>query len=336
MHVGVDIPSNDGEFVNAIDSGYIACINDPARTLIVITPSTTSTKGWYYGHLSNVPSWFKVGTYIQKGEYLGCVAKFGYLPSSPLFGFNHLHFQWASDKFITPNPNTDDRTGYANPLEYLTPQPTQSVHIKRDSIFFLPDKSHNLKNRFKPNAAGMVIVSGKVDIAVRAYTDIQGGWNGKYAGVYKIGYEIEGPDPSSSSDDVPFRVLAEFTGKVDFGPVGPYDKIYLKYQSQFPPENGWFRNTYIVTNCGPNANPGGLGNVQENCWDTDSLPMGIYKVRIYAWAYGIASPASEEVKVKVGYSSNIYVASNRGTVVEKYNEEGKLIKTIMDPVFRTR
>lgn len=213
LHPGIDIQSPKGTEVKAVKSGFVTDFQERSaghEGFVIICDATNSSCGWHYGHLINPPRiWRKqqqAGLDIainNPGEFIGEVADFGNTIGQP---FDHLHFAWSKSKLDWQIK--EKAPGFANPLLYLSPQPNSEPKIEKVQ-FFSQNNYGVIGQEFLPNSSGAIAISGKVDIVVKAHTIIKGD---NRPGIYKIGYEIEGPDPSTSTDDVPFRVLAEFTG----------------------------------------------------------------------------------------------------------------------------
>jgi hypothetical protein len=313
LHPGVDLPSSVGARVKVVKNGYITDFSTTSSSsggYVVISDAVTSSKGWLYGHLDSLPEDIVNGskTFFHLDDYIGNVVKF-----QGTSDFDHLHFAWSSAILkvgVAP--------GFANPLQYLTPQPNSKplIHVSpytgKPEIRFVPDKSKNISQQFAD------AIAGKVDIIVRASTTIE---DDERPGVYKIGYEIA---DSNDSLVVPFRMLMEFKGELPRGDSEQYKLIYFSKH--------WFKNTYIVTNCGPASNPGGLGNVQESCWDTEEFEDGLYKVRVKAWDVA-GNMAVDSVKVKV--SNNLFffldmtqASGINGGAVKVIDGTGEIIRII--------
>jgi hypothetical protein len=226
---------------------------------------------------------YDIGDSVHIGDALGYVVTFQGFDDN-----DHLHFQRSNNKY-------DSLTGYLNPLNSLSPSPTQTPHIldrppgvphHPKQIFYVKDKSEDTTGYCYETS----YLRDSIDIIVFACTEVQGNVKN---GIYSIGY---GVNPIGNGSSIPFRKTLEMRDSIN---VSDSLKYYLTYADSLSYHHG---NFYVITNCGDSLplDSNGLYNIQENCWWTSSniagtanadsiedakFPDGYYVTTIKVWSH---------------------------------------------------
>ena len=119
-HGGVDIPADSGTPVLAVIDGVVSNFRRGTGSdtgFINIAVDDNSSLAWSYQHILLHDTLVQNGDSVHIGDTLGYVARFQGFADN-----DHLHFQRS-------NNNYDELTGYLNPLDSLSPSPTQTPYI---------------------------------------------------------------------------------------------------------------------------------------------------------------------------------------------------------------
>ena len=191
FHLAVDIPAPDGTNVYCVKEGYIIAndSNTPPEW-IQIGDTKTSTKGWSYTHIDNIPAtYLVVGTRVPYHAFIGKVRDFD--------SCDHLDLcldNLASDK------------AFVNPVEVLSPSPPKGDAPVVSEILFREQEEGNW---FDKTVGGKIVIYDEVDIIAKAKNNmgpLGADWSPDSPGIYKIKYNVTG------SNNIPTLVLTTFTG----------------------------------------------------------------------------------------------------------------------------
>jgi|LGVD01.1.fsa_nt_gb Tol biopolymer transport system component len=205
FHMAVDMPASAGTEVYCIKSGYIIAVdgNIPPEW-IQIGDTKTSTKGWSYSHMTNIPAkYLVVGTKVNYGDCIGEVMDFDISTND-----DHLDFRLDSK---------DCTKAFVNPVEVLNPSPPEGETPVVDTISF---RRQEEEAWFTRRVDGQVVIDDEVDIIARAYNhmgEIPSDFSSYSPGIYKIEYKVTG------YRNIPALVLTTFTGTLK---IFDADKIY--------------------------------------------------------------------------------------------------------------
>lgn len=165
IHSGLDFIQPAGTPVTAVDSGYVAAIytNYPdwvTRYGFIVTPERGGNEGWCYTHLDTDTFTFGEGDFVRQGERLGSLVDFS-VGDRP--GVSHLHLHYV--RF------SRDASGKVNVHSLLDPLYFFDWEDTEPPVFQpLRFVTEGLAERFPADAAGVVTVSGRVDV-LAAVTD---------------------------------------------------------------------------------------------------------------------------------------------------------------------
>jgi hypothetical protein len=286
FHGGVDVPADSGTPVYAVINGVVSNYRIGTGSdsgFINIAIDTLNSLAWHYGHI-HYNTALQKGDSIHIGDSLGCVARFQGFPNN-----DHLHFQRSNNDY-------GEITGYLNPLDSLSPSPSQTPFIldrppgvphHPKQIFYVKDKSEDTTGYCYEKS----YLRDSIDIIVFACTVIE---DSVQNGIYSIGY---GAEPVKTGGNISFRKMFEMRDTIR---VSDSLKYYLTYADSLCAH---FFNFYIVTNCStsaPHQDSSGLSNIKEDCWPTkintagtanaDSIeeaefPDGYYVTTIKVWSH---------------------------------------------------
>lgn len=129
---------------------------------------------------------------------------------------------------------------------------------------------------------------GKVRIVARAFDQMDGNNARRKLGVYELGYQI------LNSNDAPAVNFAAQKTTISFERLPDSEQANLVYapgsQSGYTPETLF---DYIVSNQVQN------GAAREDFFDTNSLPNGDYKIRVFARDF-FGNQSTQDVNIKIG------------------------------------
>ena len=165
IHCGLDFIQPAGTPVTAVDSGYVAAIytNYPEWTthyFFIVTPERGGSEGWCYTHLDPRTFTFREGDFVRQGERLGSLVDFS-VGNEP--GVSHLHLQYV--RFSRDASGKVNVHSLLDPLYFFDWKDTEAP-VFQPLRFVTEDMSE----QFPADAAGVVTVSGRVDV-LAAVTD---------------------------------------------------------------------------------------------------------------------------------------------------------------------
>ncbi len=246
FHMAVDIPAPAGTKVYCIKPGYIIAVDaDDPPEWIQIGDARSSTKGWSYSHLANIPLKYQVvGARVDYGACIGEVMDF--YDS----GRDHLDFRLDSK---------DTRKAFVNPVEVLDPSPPEGDAPVVDEILFRKQEEGRW---FTRRVDGMTVIGGNVDIIARAYNpmgEIPYYFSPYSPGIYKIEYEVTG------YRNIAPLVLTTFTGVLTRDEEGKR-LCSIIYDNDKTAGRGIEQFYYTVTNTNYD---------RDQCWNTKSKSAGV-------------------------------------------------------------
>jgi murein DD-endopeptidase MepM/ murein hydrolase activator NlpD len=278
IHCGLDFIQPAGTPVMAVDSGYVAAIytNYPdwiTHYLFIVTPKRGGDEGWCYTHLDPRTFTFKEGDFVRRGERLGSLVDFS-VGSQP--GVSHLHLHYV--RF------SRDASGKVN------------VHSLLDPLYFFDWKdieppvlqplrfvTEDITEQFPADAAGVVTVSGRVDILAAVTDSAYPGHMGNL-GVPVVMFSI------SDGKHTMQKLVVDHRG--DVGDETQVKPLYLSYDQKkaFLDPDSFPR--YQMLRVTKTDGDGRIAprDVRE-CWNTTARdlrgkplwPNGQYSVNVYAW-----------------------------------------------------
>ena len=159
IHSGLDFVHRAGTSATAVDSGYVAAIvrnPAPSRThdYFIITPKKGGNEGWCYTHMDSDSLTFKEGDFVRQGRRLGSLARFS-VNGKP--GDDHLHLSYV--RFNRNASGTPVVHSLLDPLYFFDYKDTERPIFQR-----LRFVTEGTLEEFRPDAAGVVTVNGKVDV----------------------------------------------------------------------------------------------------------------------------------------------------------------------------
>ena len=146
--------------------------------------------------------------------------------------------------------------------------------------------------RFTATRQRRLLVRGAVSIVVDAYDQVDGNASRRRLGLYRLGYQVLGPDGTPVPGYETPRITIEFD-RLPNDSAGPH-LVYAEGSGITAYGNPVTRFRYIVTNTvrGGRAHPG--------VWDTNDLPPGDYTLRILAEDFaGNAATARRDLPVTI-------------------------------------
>ncbi|HUV03978.1 MAG TPA: peptidoglycan DD-metalloendopeptidase family protein [Armatimonadota bacterium] len=273
IHCGLDFIHPAGTPVTAVGPGYVAAIwSNPPHTgdFFIVTPEKGSNRGWCYTHLDPQTFTFREGDFIQQGRLLGKLVKFS---PDEKYSMDHLHLHYVSF--------TKDASGHIDP------------HSLLDPLYFFDWKDSEpptfqplrfVSEGAKADAAGVVTVSGKVDI-LAAITDSAYPGQKSLLGVPVVMLSI------SDGTHTMQKLVLDHRG--DVGDEKQTKPLYLSREESraLTNPNSWFP-FYQVLRVTKTDDDGKITpRDAPECWDTAALdgagkplwPDGQYSVNVYAW-----------------------------------------------------
>jgi hypothetical protein len=278
IHCGLDFIHEAGTPVLAVDSGYVATIstNYPdwiTHHFFIVTPKEGGNEGWCYTHLDPRTFTFVEGDYVRQGQRLGSLVDFS-VGNQP--GVAHLHLHYV--RFTRGASGRVQVHSLLDPLYFFDWKDTEAPVFQ--PLWFI---SEDTGQRFQPDAAGVVKVSGKVGI-LAAVTD------GAYPGhMGNLGLPVVTLSISNGTQTMQ-KVVVDHRG--DVGEETRVRPLYLSYQE---------RKAFLSPDAFPRyqlmrvTRTDGDGRITTRdateCWDTTARdskgrrawPSGEYSVNVYAW-----------------------------------------------------
>lgn len=274
MHPGVDIMSEAGEPIFAVEDGWVKAVLTTSgsyhwRVAIGDTPSGDG-EGYLYAHLDEGSITVDVGDHVQQGEYLGGLVEW------PVADFTHIHFariadsgsQWYGSWLCTDNPHLD--------LDNLseTDFPVFERAVGDDLLAFCVNETSNYLD---PGD-----LHGEVDIIAHIGDQL---WDDWVCTVQEIRYSIY-PAGNPDSPIVDDKLGIYYDMALDTYQGGPIDPmlvdLFYKQDGTCETEGDYDNREfyYIITN-----SDGDLvyeeSDFQE-AWNTAHSPNGDYMVRVTA------------------------------------------------------
>ncbi len=278
IHCGLDFIQPAGTAVNAVGPGYVAAVstNYPdwiTHHFFIVTPEKGGNKGWCYTHLDPRTFTFKVGDHIQQGQRLGSLVDFS-VGNQP--GVAHLHLHYVS--FTKDAKGSVEVHSLIDPLYFFDWKDTEPPAFQ--PLIFVSDGT---LDQFKPDAAGVVTVKGRVDvlaaIADKAFADHAGN-----LGVPVVMLSI------SDGKHTMQKLVLDHRG--DVGDERRTKPLYLSYEERKAFTNPDTFPRYQMLRV---TKTDGDGKIEASdvtqCWDTTARddsgqpawPNGQYAVNVYAW-----------------------------------------------------
>ena len=220
------------------------------------------------GRLSRIR--VKRGTLFHAGEEVGTINPFNHV---------HLNVGWPGEEL--------------NPLDFRVMHFADSVRptIARNGIQILRDDGQ----RFTQRKKGRLLIDGTVNIVVDAWDQADGNKPSRRLGLYRLGYQILNRDGTPAAGFEQPHETIRFNRL-----IGGSDAPRLVYASGSGiPFYGRRRTRflYVVTNTLHD------GVATEGKWDTTTLPLGDYIVRVLAADFaGNEAVANRDLAVTVAAS----------------------------------
>ncbi|MDO8587442.1 MAG: peptidoglycan DD-metalloendopeptidase family protein [Armatimonadota bacterium] len=314
IHCGLDFIHPAGTPVTAVGAGYVACIytNYPdwvTHHFFIVTPTKGGNRGWCYTHLDPNTFTFKEGDFIRQGQVLGSLVDFS-VGNQP--GVAHLHIHYVA--FNRETSGKVNVRSLLDPLYFFDWKDTEPPVLR--PLRFVSAVS---SQQFEADAAGVVTVSGKVDV-LAAITDCAYQNHAGNLGAPVVMLSI------SDGTHTTQKLVLDHRG--DVGDEKQTKPLYLSYEEKkafFNPDSFPRYQMLRVTKTD------GDGRITprdaDECWDTTARdragkpvwPDGQYSVNVYAWDIaGNRAVAGATVHVKNGSSageSDSKSAPTRGIAV---------------------
>lgn len=276
IHCGLDFLHPAGTPVTAVGPGYVAAIwtHEPhTGDFFIVTIAKGGNKGWCYTHMDPQTFTFKEGDFIQQGQLLGKLVKFS---PDEKYSMDHLHLHYVT---FTKNASGQiEPHSVLDPLYFFDWKDTEPPT-------FLPLRfvSDGTMKQFQADAAGVVTVSGKVDI-LASITDNTYPSQQAYLGVPVVMLSI--------SDGMHTMQKLVLDHRGDVGDEKQTKPLYLSYEEKKEFINPDSFPRYQVLRVTKTDGDGKITSKDATeCWDTtarDSAdkpawPDGQYSVNVYAW-----------------------------------------------------
>lgn len=277
IHCGLDFIHPAGTPVTAVGPGYVAAIwtHEPhTGNFFIVTIAKGANKGWCYTHLDPQTLTFKEGDFIQQGQLVGKLVKFS---PDEKYSMDHLHLHYV--RF------TKDASGHIDPHSLLDPlyffDWKDTVPPAFQPLRFVLEGT---MQQFQADAAGVVTVSGKVDI-LAAITDSAFPGQQAYLGVPVVMLSI------SDGTHTMQKLVLDHRGDVaDEKQTKP---LYLSREESkaLTNPNSFFPYYQVLRVTKTDGDGKITPRDAAECWDTTALdangkplwPDGRYSVNVYAW-----------------------------------------------------
>ncbi len=272
FHAGVDVHAPEGTIVRAVRSGTVTSpaaaadfgtLNESVRigslTYVHLRVGRQPRANGVIDSTVFVPSYDEAGRLVRvrvrRGAHFAAGDTLG--TTNP---FNHVHLNvgWPLEEY--------------NPLRFNLVQFVDTVPptIARGGIHVFDDSGRLLKERSK----GRLVVSGRVQIVVDAWDQVDGNERRRRLGVYRLGYQI------LNRDGTPFPGFEKARETIRFDRLAPDENApRIVYASGSGIPFYGTRTThflYVVTNTFRD------GIASAGTWDTSMMPAGDYIVRALA------------------------------------------------------
>jgi hypothetical protein len=283
FHMAVDIPAGDGKDVYCVKGGYVIATGGD---WIQIGDTKTSTKGWSYTHMDNIPAYLVKDAKVLLYALVGKVRPF-------TKDCDHLDFRLDSK---------DSKKAFENPVEKLSSSPPQGNTPVVSKILFRKQEEGDW---FTTKVGGKVVIYDSVDVIAKAYNhmgSIPSQFSQYSPGVYIIQYEVTG------SQNIPACSLTTFTGtltKADgykiydkdktVGFTGKEEFYYTVTNTDYKTDQHWYTRSKSAGTSGyKNGVGGGLAKVNSEAHFKDGKYF--VKVKGYGW-HGDTGDRSDSVIV---------------------------------------
>jgi HEAT repeat protein len=278
IHCGLDFIQPAGTPVTAVESGYVAAIftNYPdwiTHYLFIVTPKKGGNEGWCYTHLDPRTFTFKEGDFIRQGQKLGSLVDFS-VGNKP--GVAHLHLHYVSF--------TRDASGKVNVHSLIDPLYSFDWKDTEPPVFQpLRFVTEGTLQQFQAHAAGVVTVSGRVDI-LAAVTDSAFPGHMGNLGVPVVMFSI------SDGTHTMQKLVVDHRG--DVGDETQVKPLYLSYDEKKAFLNPDSFPRYQMLRVTKTDGDGRITpRDATECWDTTARDRsgkslwldGQYSVNVYAW-----------------------------------------------------
>ncbi len=278
IHCGLDFIHPAGTPVTAVASGYVAAIftNYPdwiTHYFFIVTPEKGGNEGWCYTHLDPRTYTFREGDFVQQGQNLGSLVDFS-VGNQP--GVAHLHLHYV--RFARDGSGEVKVHSLLDPLYFFGWNDTESPVFQPLRLV-----SEGTTRQFQADAAGMVTVSGRVDI-LAAVTDSAFPGHMGNLGVPVVMVSI------SDGKHTMQKLVVDHRG--DVGDETQVEPLYLSYDQKkafFNPDSFPRYQMLRVTKTDDDGKI--TPRDARECWDTTARddsgeplwPDGEYSVNVYAW-----------------------------------------------------
>jgi hypothetical protein len=161
--------------------------------------------------------------------------------------------------------------------------------IERDGISLFDELGQPLKTR---RGGRLVVPRGKVRIVVDAYDQVDGNQSRRRLGLYRLGYQLLGPDGAPAPGFEQPRVTVEFNR---LPPDAEATKVAYADESGITVYgSAATRFLYEITNTVRD------GRAERGHWDASTLPPGDYTLRIHAADFhGNEATAGHELAITI-------------------------------------
>jgi murein DD-endopeptidase MepM/ murein hydrolase activator NlpD len=278
IHCALDFMHPAGTPVAAVDSGYVAAIytNYPdwiTHHCFIVTPEKGGNEGWCYTHLDPRTFTFGEGDFVRQGERLGTLVDFS-VGDRP--GNSHLHLSYV--RFSRDASRRVNVHSLLDPLYFFDWKDTEPPVFQ--PLRFVTE---DMAEQFPTDAAGIVTVSGRVDV-LAAVTDRA------YPGhIGNLGVPVVMLSISDGKYTMQKLVLDH---REDVGNRRQVKPLYLSYDQKraFLNPDSFPRYQMLRVTKTDGDGKIAMRDVAE-CWDTTARdargrplwPNRRYSVNVYAW-----------------------------------------------------